>query len=398
MADFDPIQRRKVQPRPKDVINLKLMTLGDVGVGKSTLVHSFCADGDVVLEAGEPTVGADFKVKMLKHAGKDFRVNIWDASGDLKFIDVRNEFYKEAQGVVLVFDVTSKRSFQNLEKWTDEVTRYAQGSEPIYAVVGTKTDLHPRLVQEQAVARYTLLLDATHRDHLSVAECMRATAAKVILAPYTAGGTGLGEKQRDAVLRSLRVWGGSLPERLLPVCLGIVWVLVDLWFDNVHVTCCENVRTRLAMAKPPQAPWPNDVEVPSTSFDEIIVCASSVVRNLVSRIGLELVKDQVGTQWATAVFRNHPRNIEELEREVIRSKCMLMANTHGDVERLAAVSTINISRRDGTSLMQLGTWDPEVGLRVSCKLPGTKQELGETAQEAMSRVLETDLLPFKGLV
>ncbi|CAE7814026.1 rab1B [Symbiodinium sp. CCMP2592] len=152
MADFEPIQRRKVQPRPKDVINLKLMTLGDVGVGKSTLVHSFCADGDVVLEAGEPTVGADFKVKMLKHAGKDFRVNIWDASGDLKFIDVRNEFYKEAQGVVLVFDVTSKRSFQNLEKWTDEVTRYAQGSEPIYAVVGTKTDLHPRLVQEQ-VAR-----------------------------------------------------------------------------------------------------------------------------------------------------------------------------------------------------------------------------------------------------
>jgi len=157
-------------------------------------------------------------------------------------------------------------------------------------------------------------------------------------------------------------------------------------------------RTRLAMAKPPQAPWPNDIEVPSTSFDEMIVCASSVVRNLVSRIGLELVKDQVGTQWATAVFRNHPRNIEELEREVIRSKCMLMANTHGDVERLAAVSTINISRRDGTSLLQLGTWDPEVGLRVSCKLPGTKQELGETAQEAMSRVLETDLLPFKGLV
>ncbi|CAE7876452.1 rab1B, partial [Symbiodinium microadriaticum] len=135
-----------------DVINLKLMTLGDAGVGKSTLVHSFCADGEVVLEAGEPTIGADFKVKMLKHAGKDFRVNIWDASGDLKFIDVRNEFYKEAQGVVLVFDVTSKRSFQNLEKWTDEVTRYAQGSEPIYAVVGTKTDLHPRLVQEQ-VAR-----------------------------------------------------------------------------------------------------------------------------------------------------------------------------------------------------------------------------------------------------
>lgn len=58
---------------------------------------------------------------------EDFRVNIWDASGDLKFQDVRNEFYKEAQAVILVFDVTSRRSFQNLEKWMDEVAKFTQG-------------------------------------------------------------------------------------------------------------------------------------------------------------------------------------------------------------------------------------------------------------------------------
>mmetsp|Transcript_96827 Transcript_96827/g.118615 ORF Transcript_96827/g.118615 Transcript_96827/m.118615 type:complete len:185 (+) Transcript_96827:52-606(+) len=149
MAHFEPIQRRRVQPRAKDVTNLKLLTLGDSGVGKSTLVHAFCEDGHNPVESG-PTVGADFKVRMLKHAGKDFRVNIWDASGDLKFIDVRNEFYKETQGVILVFDVTSRRSFQNLEKWMDEVAKYAQGSEPLYALVGTKIDLSTRQVQEQA--------------------------------------------------------------------------------------------------------------------------------------------------------------------------------------------------------------------------------------------------------
>ncbi|CAJ1384730.1 unnamed protein product [Effrenium voratum] len=98
----------------------------------------------------EATVGADFKVRMLKHAGKDFRVNIWDSSGELRFLEVRNEFYREAQGVILVFDVTSRRSFQNLEKWMDEVAKYAQGSEPQFAVVGTKTDLTTtRMVQEQ---------------------------------------------------------------------------------------------------------------------------------------------------------------------------------------------------------------------------------------------------------
>ena len=51
-----------------------------------------------------------------------------------------------------VYDVTSRRSFQNLEKWMDEVAKYSQGSEPSYALVGTKMDLHTRLVQEQAWA------------------------------------------------------------------------------------------------------------------------------------------------------------------------------------------------------------------------------------------------------
>ncbi|CAK9001217.1 unnamed protein product [Durusdinium trenchii] len=148
---FEPIQRRRVQPRQKEITNLKLLTLGDSGVGKSMLVNAFLAEGELP-EGDAPTVGADFKVRMLKHAGKDYRVNVWDTSGDLKFLDVRNEFYKEAQGVILVFDITSRRSFQNLEKWMDEVAKYAQGSEPSYALVGNKIDLHTRLVQEQ-VAR-----------------------------------------------------------------------------------------------------------------------------------------------------------------------------------------------------------------------------------------------------
>mmetsp|Transcript_87180 Transcript_87180/g.154383 ORF Transcript_87180/g.154383 Transcript_87180/m.154383 type:complete len:188 (-) Transcript_87180:59-622(-) len=148
-SNMEPIQRRRVEPRNKEIINLKIMIVGDAGVGKSTLATTFCAQGSETVVDDEPTVGADFKVRRLTHAGKDFRMNIYDASGDNRFIEVRNEFYKEMQGLMLTFDVTSRRSFQNLEKWMDEAAKYCQG-EPKCVVVGTKTDLGTRLVQEQA--------------------------------------------------------------------------------------------------------------------------------------------------------------------------------------------------------------------------------------------------------
>eukprot|EP00930_Biecheleria_cincta_P033219 TRINITY_DN23001_c0_g1_i1.p1 TRINITY_DN23001_c0_g1~~TRINITY_DN23001_c0_g1_i1.p1 ORF type:complete len:187 (+),score=16.99 TRINITY_DN23001_c0_g1_i1:143-703(+) len=149
-SDHDPIQRRRVQPRPKDVINLKVVTAGDSGVGKSTLVRGFCEGGTKGPTDCEPTVGADFQVRTFSHAGKEFRMNIFDASGDIKFAEVRNEFYKDTQGVLLFYDITSRRSFQALERWTDEISRHSQGTDPRVVLVGTKTDLNPRAVQEQA--------------------------------------------------------------------------------------------------------------------------------------------------------------------------------------------------------------------------------------------------------
>ena len=65
-AKMEPIERRRVQPKPSKVSNVKLLTLGDSGVGKSSLVNAFCG----APEEG-PTVGADFRFRMLKHAGKE---------------------------------------------------------------------------------------------------------------------------------------------------------------------------------------------------------------------------------------------------------------------------------------------------------------------------------------
>merc|ERR1712203_734374 len=88
-------------------------------------------------------------VRPLQRNGKDIRVNIWDTAGDPRFLDVRNEFYKESQGVILMFDVTAKKSLQNLDNWLAEVTKYGTADMKC-TVVGTKSDSSSRTVAEQA--------------------------------------------------------------------------------------------------------------------------------------------------------------------------------------------------------------------------------------------------------
>lgn len=149
MFDVQPIQRRRVQPASSQVISLKVLVVGDSGVGKTALVRAFTEQGPF-LSNYEPTVGSDFAVRQLTHAGREYRVNIWDVSGDPKFLEVRNEFYKEVQGVLLVYDITNRRSFQDLERWMDECAKYSQGADIQLVVVATKVESAPRAVPEQS--------------------------------------------------------------------------------------------------------------------------------------------------------------------------------------------------------------------------------------------------------
>ena len=74
-------------------------------------------------------------------------------AGDHDYFEVRNEFYKSADGVLLVFDVTSKGSFDSLSDWLDEAARFGLSPETAtVVVVANKTDQYPREVTEQEVS------------------------------------------------------------------------------------------------------------------------------------------------------------------------------------------------------------------------------------------------------
>ncbi|GLT64925.1 hypothetical protein SLA2020_373860 [Shorea laevis] len=81
----------------------KLLLIGDSGVGKSTLLLSFTSD---TFEELSPTIGVDFKVKHVTLGGKKLKLAIWDTAGQERFRTLTSSYYRGAQGIIMVYDVT----------------------------------------------------------------------------------------------------------------------------------------------------------------------------------------------------------------------------------------------------------------------------------------------------
>lgn len=95
-------------------------------------------------------------MRNLETTGGIYQFNLWDLSGDPAYTEVRNEFFKESQVLLLMYDITNKRSFENLNTWMGEASRADGGANlPVY-VIGNKSDLDGRrAVPQQDAERWT---------------------------------------------------------------------------------------------------------------------------------------------------------------------------------------------------------------------------------------------------
>src|SRR5687767_1706135 len=98
---------------------VKLIIIGDSGVGKSTIMSMYC--DDTFMENYVSTIGVDFKVKIIDVNDKIAKVQIWDTAGQERFKSITRSYYKDANGVLLVFDLTNRQSFIKLEQWINEI-------------------------------------------------------------------------------------------------------------------------------------------------------------------------------------------------------------------------------------------------------------------------------------
>jgi Ras-related protein Rab-1A len=116
----------------------KLIIIGDSGIGKSCLLNRF-AD-NVYTDSYISTIGVDFKIRTIEVGGRVCKLQIWDTAGQERFRTITSSYYRGAHGIVLVYDITNRESFINLEMWLTEVQRYATEQAKLI-LVGTKSDL-----------------------------------------------------------------------------------------------------------------------------------------------------------------------------------------------------------------------------------------------------------------
>ena len=127
---------------------IKLISVGDVEVGKSCLIKRYC-EGSFV-KAYITTIGIDYGVKKVPFNDCLVNINIFDLSGDDDYKTVRMEYYKDSMGVLMVYDVNLQETFDSLGKWEKEAEKNGLDlSKCVVVVLGNKTDLKKKQVKTE---------------------------------------------------------------------------------------------------------------------------------------------------------------------------------------------------------------------------------------------------------
>jgi len=149
----------------------KLLIIGDSGVGKSSLMNRF--SDNVFSESYINTIGVDFKIRTIDVNGKMIKLQIWDTAGQERFRTIVSSYYRGAHGIMIVFDITDKDSFNNVKMWSEEIKKYAAPSVKII-LIGNKADFESRRQVE-----YTEAKEYANSNNMNYFETSAKTALNV---------------------------------------------------------------------------------------------------------------------------------------------------------------------------------------------------------------------------
>jgi Ras-related protein Rab-1A len=116
----------------------KIIIIGNSGVGKSSLLLRFT---DRIFEYSHvSTIGVDFKIQTIQLDNKIIKMQLWDTAGNERFRTITTSYYRGSHGVCIVFDLTDKQSFENINSWFTEIEKYASNNIK-KILVGNKCDI-----------------------------------------------------------------------------------------------------------------------------------------------------------------------------------------------------------------------------------------------------------------
>jgi Ras-related protein Rab-8A len=126
---------------------IKLLLIGDSGVGKSCILLRFSDDS--FTPSFITTIGIDFKIRTIEIDGKKIKLQIWDTAGQERFRTITTAYYRGAMGILLVYDVTDEKSFLNIKNWIRNIEQHASESVE-KMLLGNKCDMVDKKVVDTA--------------------------------------------------------------------------------------------------------------------------------------------------------------------------------------------------------------------------------------------------------
>ena len=138
----------------KEDLKLKLILLGDSGVGKTNLISRYISNN--FDENTRATIGVEFFCKNFRiNKKRTIKVEIWDTAGQERYKAITSVYYKGAKGAFIVYDITSRKTFENIDKWIGEIKERTTDDVKLI-IIGNKTDLNNEreVKSEEALIKY----------------------------------------------------------------------------------------------------------------------------------------------------------------------------------------------------------------------------------------------------
>lgn len=159
----------------------KLLIVGESGVGKTCMLLRF-AD-NLFEEDFLSTIGVDFKIKEINTDGKRVKLQIWDSAGQERFRNITSSYYRNCSGIIIVYDVTRRESFDKVTDWIAEVRRFVP-TVPLI-VVGNKCDREDRQVskedgQQLAEKQELIFLETSAKENTNIEAAFQQLSKKLI--------------------------------------------------------------------------------------------------------------------------------------------------------------------------------------------------------------------------
>uniref|UniRef100_A0A7E4VZF1 small monomeric GTPase n=1 Tax=Panagrellus redivivus TaxID=6233 RepID=A0A7E4VZF1_PANRE len=171
---------------PNVLTTLKVLIVGESGVGKSSLMLRFVDDTfDPEMAA---TIGVDFRVTTMNIDNSFVKLAIWDTAGQERFRTLTPSYYRGGQGIICVYDVSRRDTFDRLEHWIAEVDTYCTKTDVVKMLVGNKIDVEDRAVTREEGLQFAkrhrmLFIEASAKTREGVQCAFEELITKILQTP-----------------------------------------------------------------------------------------------------------------------------------------------------------------------------------------------------------------------